>query len=813
MIRNYLKIAIRTLTKNKAYSFINIVGLSFSIACCLLIVMFIKHELSYDKFHSKADRIYRIAYTAQGFNLAAIPPPIGPLMKDNFAEVEQSARLFTRNVSVSISQENREPKRFEEDRVFFADSTLFEILSPEFVAGNPDVALRQPNGVVISEEVAKRYFDGVDALGKTIHLQANKPFEVIGVFKDFPDNSHIHFNMLLPYDAMFDIEPEGIGAAMRNNLSRNWMASHSYTYVLLKEGADPLNVNREFEGFLEEHTPENMRIGQLFSLQPMLDIHLGDPLLIEVETAGDMRFIYMFGGIATAILLIACFNFINLTTAHSMKRAREVGMRKVLGARRWQVFVQFLGESSLVILIAFALALGLGTLTLDKMNALTAKQFVPADLIDPNVIWVFSLVFLLAGIVGGAYPSFHLAQLSIIKTLRNKLDERRQLFSVRKALVVLQFAISITLITYAVIIFSQVNYVVSKSTGFKTDAIIGVPLLSQSFNNAFGGVDGRMRVRLNSFEELLASNPNVEGTTLSSILPGMGSVNRRIIPEGSNPEETMFAPVMAVDYDFLQVYDLQVLAGRNFDKGAGSDHLNAFIVNEEAVRSWEWGTPEAAIGKSIEVEGKQGTIIGITNDFHFANMRNEIGPLVLNIQVPLFTVFSVRLNAENASGTVAEIERVWQEHFPEKTFEYSYLSQDVRDLYQNDNQFAEMMQYFAILAILVSCLGAYGLVMFNAKHKEKEIGIRKVLGASTFRIVKIMFTEFTWIYLASLVLAIPLAYYFGNQWLDNFTYRIGISPLFFIGSAGLTLLILWITISYHSLKSAFSNPVDTLKNE
>jgi putative ABC transport system permease protein len=490
-------------------------------------------------------------------------------------------------------------------------------------------------------------------------------------------------------------------------------------------------------------------------------------------------------------------------------------MRKVLGARKPQLFFQFLGESLLISFFALLLAFLIIGSTLPEFNSLTQKSFTFADLTHTPVLLTFVGVFLLTGLLGGSYPAFYTTNIKLATVLKNKTPLRGglQRFSLRQVLVFIQFTMSIALIAGTVIIFQQLRYLQNQSMGFQQEAMLTVPLYSMNMNNVFGAGDVDMRQKMNSFEERLLSNANIEAVTLSSGALGTSVVARRVEPEGVETEGRLFIPTLAVDYDFSETYGLEVVAGRDFDIEAGSDHIDAFIINETTVRNFEWGSPEEALGKQIDLEGKTGNVIGVVKDFHYTSLHSPIGSLILGVSVPLFNTFTIKVNNENLSETVAYVEDQWQEFFPHKAFEYDFLDEQLEQAYQAEDQLGDIIAIFALLAIFVSCLGSYGLALLLAKQKEKEISIRKVLGAEIAHILG-MLTKgyFTLILLASL-LAVPLAYWGMAQWLENFAYRTEMSWWLFGIAILMVLLLAAFTISFQTIKAAVANPVHALKDE
>ncbi|WP_020527147.1 ABC transporter permease [Flexithrix dorotheae] len=817
MLKNYLTIAFRNIFRQKVFSAINILGLGIGISCCLLIFAFVKDELSYDTFNEKFDRIYRINYLATtGVELARIPPPINQHLSTTFPEVENSVRAYPRNLSIKIKDKSNPENEleFEEERIFFVDSGFQDIFTMEVLSGDEKSFFKEPFTAVINEEISQKYFGDENPIGKILMLPYNQQFKVVGLVKDFPSNSHIHFNILLPYDNMFDLEPENARDRMRNNLAQNWVISHSYNFVLLKEGATPDNINNGFEALVNTHAPEQLRLGQKFILFPLSDIHLKSEASLEPEQQGNYQYIMVFISIALATLIIAIFNFINLSTAQSTRRAREVGVRKVLGARKKQLFWQFLGESFLIAFFGFLVAGVINSFALPEINELTNKELSLDIFYEWDILMLSFGIFLLAGILGGSYPAIIVARLRTTLTLKGKITEvSKSKITLRRILVVFQFVISIILITGTILIFNQLNFLINRPLGFEKEGIITVPLFSANLNGVFGGIDGPFRAKMNAFEEELSQIPGVKATTISSSLIGLGAVSRMTRYEGLDPDKTEFYPSYSVDYDFISTYGLEIIEGRDFDKNAGTDHLDAFIINETAAINFGWESPEKAIGKKIELEGKIGYVIGVLKDFHYISLRNPIGAMLMHVSVPFFNSFSIKLEQKNLPETIASINSTWTKHFPDKVFEYDFLDENLKMLYEEDEKLGKIIGIFASLAIIVSCLGSYGLILFNARQREKEIGVRKVLGAGLSKIIILLFREFTILFIIGMIVSIPVTYYFGNNWLDDFNYRVDIGAGTFVSSAVLTISIIWITISYQAVKAALINPIKCLRDE
>ncbi len=813
MIKNYLKVAIRNLLRHKSYSVINILGLSIGLTCCLLLLIYVQDELSYDRFHEKSDRIYRVRYEVNNFTLARTPTPMAPVLPEFFPEIELSARFYDRSASVQLRNSDADVRNFEETRIFFADSTIQDIFTFEYLAGDPATMLKSPYSLVLTEEIAVKYFGKDDPLGKILYLAGEHPFTVTGIVRDFPSASHVHFNMLAPFDNLFDIE-QGDGQALKQRLNQNWVASHLYTYALLREGASAESVNARFEEFYTKYVPDPIKIGQKWTIFPIADTRLHANQAAEPEPVSDIMIVYIFSAIAILTLLIGCINFVNLSTARSLQRTKEIGIRKVMGAWKAQLVAQFLGESFVVTFLAAAIATALAFYLLPSMNTLTDKQLIFSDFLTLYNVFGFVALVVLTAFIAGLYPAFFVTKIDPANSLKGLLSNQGKTgLSFRKALVIVQFTVSIILISGGIIVYQQVEYMRNRPVGFQKEHIINVPLFSANFNNAFGGVDQNVRQRMNTFEEELLTNPGVKASTLSDNPLGLGAVYRPIIPQGKTREDNIIAPVLAVDYDFLETYGLEKVAGRGFDKSFGSDHANAIIINEAAVRDYNFGTSDEALGKHINVEGKEAVVVGVIRDFNFATLQMPIGPLVMHVSAANFTTFSIKINQENVPATLAHVEEVWGKHFPEKAFQYEFLDDTLASAYAAEERIGTIVGYFAIIAVLISCLGSYGLIMFLAQQKMKEISVRKVLGATIFNIVGLLSKGFAVLILISLFIAVPVVYFIMNSWLEEFSFRISIGPLSFLLAGGLTMLIVGLTISYQSIKAAFINPVKTLRNE
>lgn len=704
--------------------------------------------------------------------------------------------------------------RYEEPDIYFADSSVFDMFSFELVTGTLENGLSNPFTAIISEQMAIKYFGSTNAVGKLITLEGEHSFRISAVVKNFPSNSHIQFGMFLPYDNMYDIEPDNLENIIRGNFKMNWMVSHSMTYVLLKEGTSSTTVDARFPDFIAEKIPENMQKGQAFKLQPLLDIHLNTDVQAPGVSTGSMSFIYIFIVVGAFTLLIASINFINLSTARSLQRTREIGMRKVLGAWKSNLIIQFLGESFLTTLASSIIAVIFAVLLLPELNSLTGKSIAASIVLNPMILGGAIILVLMTGLMAGLYPAFFVTRVSPIHSLKGLLSEKvRSGLSFRKGLIIIQFTISMILISGSLIIFEQLDLLKNMPLGFQKEHIINIPVQSQNLNNLFGAIDAGKRQKMNAFEAEISGLPGVIASTVSAGAPGFGIVNRNVIPEGFTVEDNMIAPVYSVDYDFIETYGIEVVFGREFSKEFGTDHLNAFMINEYAVKEYEFGSADQAIGKEINVEGKIGKVIGVVENFNFMPLNNPIGALILHVSTPSFSTFSIKIENQNIPATLSDIEATWNEIFPNETFTATFLDEQIDQNYLAQKQLADIVAYFSFLAIIISCMGSYGLIMFIAQQKMKEVGIRKVLGASVGQVVMLLSKRFVGLALVATVISIPFGLWVGDYWLENFSYRIEIKPYGFLLASIITMLMVLLTIGYQSIKTARSNPVNALRNE
>jgi len=816
MIKNYLLVAIRNFRKGKVYSFINILGLAVGMTCCFLILIFVRDELSYDHFQQKLDRLYRITYIPKFAGLEKGLPMLStaaaPLLKDYFPGIETSARLFRRSATIQKGITKTEERQF-----FFGDSTLLDIFTFHFLQGDPRHALTNPSSVILSASAARRYFGDAPAVGQSIRLDGDYPLLVTGVFADFPDNSHVHIDLLANYSTMFaTITPEA-----KTNLDHNWIISHSATYVLLKPGQAVAAIDNGFAGFIKAYAPKEFARDIVYHLQPVRDIHLRSDLLSEIEPVGSITQVYIFGAIALITLVIAGINFVNLSTARSLRRAKEVGMRKVLGAERIQLIFQFLAESLTLSFLAFLASIVLLAAFLPVFNDLAGKHFIFFDLLKDGPLWLGLLtVFLLSGVLAGLYPALFISAFEPVTTLKGDFAGNRGRGGLlRKTLLVVQFSASMGLMIATLIMFGQLNFLQAKPLGFEKENTLVVPVRTWSINSIFNRPNDSLYHRLQAFREKVLANPDIKGMTLSDQQPGLGVLRRGVLPQGFSASDNLFALNIRVDYNFIPTYGMQMAAGRNFSEGFGSDKYHAFVINETAVRRFHFGTPDQAIGKTIsligkrDVKEKEGTVVGVVRDFYAESLYSPIDALVMDVDFPSLTSFSIKIRADRTKEAIAFLQRNWDAWFPGKDFQYSFLDKTLGDQYSRDQKQGRVIGYFCGLAIFVSCLGLLGLIALIGRQRAREIGIRKVLGATATGVVVLLSKDFIRLILVAIVLATPLAVWVMHRWLMQFAYHITISwwmiALSAIGMVGIAML----TLCLQAVRAALVSPLKSLRSE
>ena len=803
MLKNYLKVAFRNIWRHKVYSFINIFGLAMGIALAILILLFVRDELSYDAFHVKADRIYRIAqienHNGDLTPYMKIGPGITTRMMTDFPEaVESAVRMMpTGEVWTKVDD-----KLFRESRVFLADETFFRIFSFKFIDGDAETALKGPNSLVLNRTTAEKYFGTTAAVGKMVRVDVpgSPLLKVTGVIKDAPGNSHFHPDLVVSFST---IRNERNAPAFEQ-----FFGNMCWSYILLKENVPPDRLEAQLPSFLARHVDANLkkRLVKLY-LQPLKDLHLRsstDPFTeIEPENTGNISYVYIFSIIAFLVLVVACINFMNMATARSANRAREVGMRKVVGATRRQLGNQFLGESIFIACLSFPLAWGLSWLLLPVFNRLTGKAFTIGHFADPGLLLSMVVIVLFVGLLSGSYPAVFLSSFRPVNVLRGRERGGRKGGLLRKILVVGQFAVSIGFVIGVTIILQQMNFMRNTDLGFNKENVLVVPVL-------LPGQPAQVMDKIEVLKNEYASYPGVASVAAAS---GAPSDIRNIIngrKEGDSPGDGRQMVEVAVDENFIKTMQIQITEGRDFSKEYSTDIGAAFIVNEAVVRELNLTSP---VGRQIYLDNRKGTIIGIMKSPHWEPKRRVIFPMVFTWQPRQLFKLIIRLNSRDVPGTLVYLEKKWKENISSRPFQYQFLSEMIDNLYKSERRLTDVVFNFALLTIFIACLGLFGLASFTTEQRTKEVGIRKALGASVPGIVLLLSRQFGKLILIANIIAWPAAYYLLEKWLRNFYYRIGVNAWAFVLSAVLVVVIALLSISYQSVKAALANPVDSLRYE
>lgn len=807
MFKNYIKTALRNLFKHKGYSLINIAGLAIGMTSCLLILLYVQHELGYDSFNEKADRIYRVAgsyrYGGRDFEDAASPAPMAGVMVKDYPEVIDAVRFFKYGNFIAQYKDNS----FKERRVFYADTSFFNIFSVPLLIGNPETALASPNKLVLSQNTVKKYFGEEDPIGKTLKINNEKDYEVTGVFQEIPDNSHFHFDMLISLSS-HPVDKDQL-----------WVGQYLQTYILLHEKADHQGLEAKFPEMIKKYMAPQLEaflgisVEKLAAegefrvdmyLQPLRKIHLHSDLRAEMEPTSDIKYVYIFSAIALFILMIAAINFINLSTARSAGRAREVGIRKVLGSYRKQLIGQFLTESMVLSLVSMTIAILLFWLALPIFNSLSGKVLSLSDLGRGPMLFALVLVTLLTGILAGSYPAFFISAFRPANVLKGQMKSGAKARLVRRGLVVFQFMASIVLIIGTFIVYNQLNYIQDKKLGFNKEQVL---ILENTY---------LLKQQIETFKNEILSYPQIINATISGSLPVPSDFNiTAVFPEGeTDNKKSTSMQVWAVDHDYVETLGMDIVEGRDFSREFSTD-ASAVIINQEVGRQFGWEKP---LGKrlativSLQGDSKLLTVIGVVEDFHFRSLRNNIGPLIMLLS-PSPNRISFRMKTDDFSGTIGLIRKKWREFLPNQPFEYSFLDEQFDSMYRAERRIGEIFGIFAALAVFIGCLGLFGLAAFTAEQRTKEIGIRKILGATAPKIIRLLVKEFVILISVANAVAWPIAYLVMKGWLKDFAYQTPVQIWLFLSAGFFTLLIALITVSYQAVKAALANPIESLRYE
>ncbi len=807
MLRNYLKITYRNLIKRKFYSILNILGLSVGLTSFLLIALFVKKELSYDRFHTDVDQIYRMDFEADfegpEFKLACIGPPIAAAMEAGFPEVEAATRIVSSG-NWLIRKEDQESS-MKSEKVIYADQNFFSFFDFPLIYGDSLTCLERPKTLVLRRDLATKLFGDEDPTGQIVFLDNRKKWEVTGVF-DVPDHTHLDYEMVF-----------SLVTRKRIN-SNNWFIFHYNTYLKLKRGTDPKQLERKFPYLVDTHMREGIEktsgtsleefydAGRKasFSLFPLKDIHLKSHKRGELSKNGDMKYIYIFSVVALFILLLGCINFMNLATARSTLRSKEVGVRKVIGAMRAQLIHQFLIESFILTAISIVIAYGLIMLALPYFNELTDQEFPISALFTSQFIGIVLCVMMIVGLLAGSYPAFYLSGFRPIATLKGNLRQGLKGSGIRSVLVIIQFAMSITMIIATTVVFQQLSFIQNKKLGYSKDHVIIVHDLWILPNHDL-------------FKEKALQHLNIFSGTLTRYLPSNTTgTSLSWFPE-NNPNEVYEFWQYYIDHDYLKTLEIDLAMGRDFSREFASDS-SAILVNETALKYLGWEDPigrtiSAHVGINDSLFSEPYKIIGVVKDFHFSSLREKIEPLTLRMKNNFPNYMSFKVSSEDIAGTLDFLKAEWELLVPGQPFQYTFLDEEFDRYYRTDQKMSEIFMIFAWLAIFIACLGLYGLTAFTGEQRTREIGVRKVLGASIWSIIILLSKEFLKLVFIGFLVATPIAYYFMNNWLKGFENRIEISSYVFLLAGALALLVAWVTTSFQSWNAARINPAQSLSSE
>jgi len=784
MFKNYLKIAFRNLLGSRGYTLINIIGLAMGISVCLLIFLWVNDELSYDHFNKDPERIYRVVEVQQQsgdpFPVAVTPAPLAPTMKEDFPEVELATTLYYL-ISLNMSVNDKD---FFSQLGGMADEDFFKIFNYELVEGNMDDLLSEPYSIVLTESTAHRYFGDNDALGKVITVFGEYNLTITGIIKNIPHNSHLDFDYIIPFKVLSEIG---------YNLNE-WGSNSYYSYIKLKEGTNLKQFEPKIKNYLMEH---DCGYEVYLHLQPLLEIHLESDFTADIGGHGKLIYVQIFSIVALLVLIIACINFMNLSTARATKRSKEVGVRKLIGAQRKNLILQFLGESFLITIISVILALILVELALPHFRDIAKKELY-LDF-GNNSLWLGLLsITLITGLLAGSYPALVLSSFKSLSIMKGIITRGKKGANFRRILVVIQFSMSIILIISSITIFKQLQYIKKKDLGFNKEQVMHLffPLNNNSYK---------------ALKQELKKIPDVIGVTSSSQLPtNIVTSGYGIMWEGKDEEYRPLVHTLTVDYDFFETYEMEFAHGRGFSTKMGSDST-AYIINETLMRMTGIEEP---IGNKVGYYNEElGDVIGVVGDFNFKTLYKEIEPLIITLHDKGLSNFFIKIKPENVEKTISKIESVWLDILPDSKFDYTFLDDRFAAQYRAEERMGKILNYFTVLAILIASLGLLGLAFFTAESRLKEIGIRKVLGASIPGITYLLIKDFTrWVLIANLV-AWPVAYLASKKWLENFAYRTELNTWVFILSGLATLLISIITVSFQTIKVANVNPVKIIKYE
>lgn len=806
MLKNYMMVALRTMRRQKGFTAINIIGLAVGLACCLLIGVYVYHEATYDRFHQHADRIYRVIYDWQeGADAQKAPrsefaawgsAAPGPALAADFPEIEHMVRFSGGHTSLL----SRDDLSFQEEDYYFADSSVFLMFDFDLLRGTPETALDEPDTIVLTETTARKYFSNEDPMGQTLLLENEVPLRVTGVMADLPFNTHFKMDMLISISTF--------ESRAQDYKFQSWGYVDFFTYVMLREGHDLDALRAQMPAFIDRHIDEGMRTTEatrFIDFEPLTEIYLG-PIadLSNIGPQGNAANLRIFTLIGVFILLIACINFMNLSTARSVERAKEVGVRKVLGSERAVLVQQFLAESIVIAVLSMVLAALLVVFAKPFFEQLSGMAFPGHLLSHPVVIALIVGVTVLVGAMAGFYPAMVLSDFKPALVLKGTFKRSKQGIVLRKGLVISQFAISVGLLISTLVVYDQVQFMQSQRLGFAQDQQLVIDF----------GHDGEVVGQLNSLMQTWEAHPAVYAAAATRSIPGGYRPNAGTTienPQGQMQDESF--QIFEVDFGVVEHLEIEVVAGRAYSTDFPSDSTQALMVNETAARLYGYANPEDIIGVRFDQWGKSGEVIGVIKDFHHQSLHQRIAPLSLRLAPNSTRFFLLRVDTQDIQQTLAELEGIWKERVPHRPFLYSFLDESFEAQYRAEEQFGTLFGSFAGLALFIACLGLLGTAAYAMQQRTKEIGVRKVLGASTREIVGLLSKEIVVLVGIAFLVAFPLVYFGLNNWLDNFPYRTGINIGLFFLAGGVILLIAFITISYQTLRAATAAPIESLRYE
>ncbi len=796
MIKNYLKIAWRSLWRSKTISIISIAGLALGIACFLLLGTYILNELRYDRFHLKADRIMRVSYShksaddPQPVNTEVTPTAVVPVFKRTFSEIEEGVRVYDyayKPIAILFKE-----KIFNEKSFLLADASFFKIFSFNFLSGNPATALSNPNSVIITASTAKKYFGAENPVGKTLNIDS-KPWQVTGVIADVPPYSQLKFDFLGSYSTLEDSKTE------------KWNSANDVSYFLLKSAGQQQSLQNKINAYVKNQFSDEFKSGHKFwfELEPLTRVHLYS----KAAASGNIKYIYILSAISILLLLIACINFINLITAKSSERAHEIGVRKVLGAERKQVFLQFIAESGIITMVAIVIGLVIARLALPYFNLFTGLSLSIKTWNGGWLISILGTLFFLITFIAGTWPALVLSAFQPAKVLKSAINRNSSGGNLRKSLVVFQFTISIAFIIATMIAGRQLYFIQHTNTGIDRSQILVLDA-------------GIFNEKLEPLKNELLKNPSVKSVTASYDSPVNVKGGYSLNAQEKSPDFSLSITAIPVDQDFISALGIKILQGSNFTR---TDVLQvlpkeqekrryAFMLNKTAVAAMGW-TPEQAIGKKVSLNGRNGEIKAVLEDFNFASLHQKISPIIVFTEYNWFSKILIKTSEKDVKNSIAGAEKAWKSVFKKTPFQYHFLDQEYEELYKTEQRTAGILNIFSIITILISCLGLFGLAVFMAEQRTKEIGIRKVLGASITNIVALLSLDFLKLVVVAFVIATPFAWFFMQQWLQDFAYKINISWWIFALAGLLACFIAMATVSFQAVKAALANPVKSLRSE